>query len=119
MLWQTHDGFDKDIKKLGKKYPSIHTSITQTQRLLSVQFNPTDPKEIIGPGKLHRVTENQTWAIWKYEVAVKGLRPNQWPRFWFAVSGKTITFLVANSHVNNYDNNECDRLSIDRFSEIS
>lgn len=119
MLWQWHDAFDKDIKKLLKEYRDFSNSLVKAQRLLGVQFHPTNPQSIIGPGKLHRVTQNQTWAIWKLEVAVKGLRPNQWPRVWFAVSGDTVTFLVAQTHMNNYDNNECDRLAAERFSEIA
>lgn len=119
MLWQTHDSFDKDIKKLRKNYPQIDKSLAATRRLLERQFHPTSPEAIIGPGKIHRVTQNQTWEIWKFEMLVAGLRPNQWPRIWFAVSGDTITFLVANSHVNNYDNNECDLLAVERYSDIS
>ncbi len=119
MYWQTHDGFDKDIKKLAKDYRQLDHSITATKRLLEIQFHPTQPQEVIGPGKIHRITQNHTWAIWKLEVAVKGLRPSQWPRFWFAVRGNTVTFLVANTHINNYDNNTCDRLAAERFSEIA
>ncbi len=119
MFWQTHDSFDADVKKLGKKYPQISLSIEKTKRLLSVQFSPTSPQAIIGPGKIHRVTANQTWEMWKVEVVVEHLRPSQWPRFWFVVSGDTITFLVANTHVNNHDDNECNRLAMSRYSEIA
>ena len=119
MLWQTHDAFDKDIKELLKKYPSFNEGLVKSKRLFEVQFDPVCPVAVIGPGKLHRVTQNQTWTIWKHEVIVKGLRPGQWPRVWFAVSGSTITFLLANTHINNYDTNDCDQLALSRYMEIA
>lgn len=121
MLYQTHDKFDKEIKKLTKSYRTTYDSLEDAKRLLKVQFHPTDPRAIIGPGKIHRVTSNQTWEIWKLEVAMKksGLRPNQWPRVWFAISGDTITFLVASTHVNNYSDGQCDKFALDRYTEIA
>ena len=120
MLWQTHDSFDKELKKFAKSHPEIKKGLDSSKKLLATQFHPTDPRAVIGPSKIHRVTSNQTWGIWKLEVVLikSGLRPNQWPRMWFAVSGDTITFLLLNSHTTNYDNNECDRNAIERYTEI-
>lgn len=121
MFWQTHDTFDKELKKFKKSHPEIDAGIKASKRLLETQFHPTDPRAVIGPNKIHRVTSNQTWEIWKLDVVLvkSGLRPNQWPRLWLAISGDTITFLLINSHIRNYDNNTCDRLALERYTDIS
>ena len=120
MLWQTHDSFDAEYKKLLKKHKQLAEGLTKAQRLLEVQFEPNNPQAIIGPGKLHRVTADHTWEIWKLEVALigSGLRPNQWPRMWFAISGDTFTLLTIVAHTHNYDNNAQDALAKDRYLEV-
>lgn len=120
MLWQTHDSFDIEYKKLLKKHRQLADGLQKAQRLLEAQFEPNNPHAVIGPGKLHRVTANQTWEIWKMEVALinSGLRPSQWPRMWFAVSGDTFTLLTIASHSQSYDNNTQDRIATERFTEI-
>lgn len=61
------------------------------------------PQQVIGPAKLHRVTQNDIWTIWKVEMVVpkSGLRPNQFPRVWFVVQGDTIAFLCIALHTEN------------------
>lgn len=120
MLWQEHNSFAKELKRICGKYPQVKDGIAMVKKLLSVQFNPLQPEEVIAPGKIHRVHGNNIWELWKVEVLVpkSGLRPNQWPRMWFSVSGETITFLVIAIHTSNYDNNEMDRLAIKRLSDI-
>lgn len=121
MLWQTHDSFDAEYKKLLKKHRQLADGLKKAQKLLEAQFDPINPQAVIGPGKLHRVSANHTWEIWKIEVALigSGLRPNQWPRMWFAVSGDTFTLLTIAVHSQNYDNNAQDALAIERYSEIA
>jgi hypothetical protein len=120
MLWQEHDSFVKELKKICGKYPQVSDGVARVKRLLSVQFDPLRPEEIIAPGKIHRVRGDTTWELWKVEVLVpkSGLKPNQWPRMWFAVSGETITFLAIVTHMTNYDNNDIDKLAIKRLSDI-
>lgn len=121
MLWQRHDSFNKEFKKLLKSHRQLEDGLKKAQKLLEKQFDPINPQEIIGPGKIHRVTSEQTWELWKLEFAVpgSGLRPSQWPRLWFAVSGDTFTLLSVVSHIQNYDNNKQDTLAAERYSEIS
>lgn len=121
MLWQSHDSFDKEYKRILKNHRQLSDGLKKAQKLLEVQFNPTSPQSIIGPGKLHRVTANHTWEIWKVEVALinSGLRPNQWPRMWFAVSGDTFTLLTIATHSQNYDDNTQDATALERYTEIA
>ena len=121
MYWQSHDSFDTELKKLGKKYRQLDDGLKKVKRLLERQFDPNNPQSIIGPGKLHRVTADRTWELWKVEVALigSGLRPNQWPRMWFAVSGDTFTLLTVAVHQDNYDDGAQDRLAINRYTDIS
>ena len=120
MLWQEHDSFAKELKKICGKHPQVEDGVARVKKLLAVQFNPLRPEEVIAPGKIHRVHGNNIWELWKVEVLVpkSGLKPNQWPRMWFSVSGETITFLAIATHIRNYDNNEVDRLAIKRLSDI-
>lgn len=121
MFWQTHDSFDSEFKKLLKKHKQLADGLKKTQKLLEAQFDPLNPTSVIGPGKLHRVTANQTWEIWKVEVALigSGLKPSQWPRMWFAISGDTFTLLTIVAHQQNYNNNAQDRLALTRYTEIA
>lgn len=121
MLWQSHDGFDSEYKKLLKKHRQLDDGLKKAKKLLETQFDPNNPQSVIGPGKIHRITTNQTWGIWKLEVVLigSGLRPNQWPRMWFAISGDTFTLLTIAGHSQNYDNNAQDKLALDRYMEIS
>jgi hypothetical protein len=120
MLWQQHDGFVKELKKICGKYPQVDDGVAKVKKLLAVQFDPLQPKEVIAPGKIHRVHGNNIWELWKVEVLLpkSGLKPSQWPRMWFCVSGETITLLAIATHIDNYDNNEMDRKAISCLSDI-
>lgn len=120
MLWQAHGSFVKELKKICGKYPQVEAGVSSIKKLLAFQFDPLKPEEVIAPGKIHRVRSNMTWELWKVEVLVpkSGLKPNQWPRMWFVVSGETITLLTIVMHVNNYDNNEVDRIAASRLSDV-
>lgn len=121
MLWQTHDSFDKEFKKILKNHRQLDDGLKKAKKLLETQFDPNNPQDVIGPGKIHRVTANHTWEIWKLEVALigSGLRPSQWPRMWFAVSGDTFTLLTIVMHGQNYDDNTQDTVAKNRYTEIA
>lgn len=118
MQWLAHEAFENDLKKLRKKYPGVEDGLKKIKKLLAVQFDPIDPKEVIAPAKIHRRHQNAIWELWKVEVIVVGLKPNQWPRVWFVVSGSTITFLTVGSHTQNYDDNTMDRIALERISDF-
>lgn len=118
MLWLEHDAFSREFKKFSKKFSGAQKGQDALKKLLAIQFDPANPKEIIPPGKIHRVHQNAIWELWKVEAIVAGLRPNQWPRIWLVVSGESVTFLVIGTHVDNYDNNEMDQLALKRISEL-
>ncbi|MDO8676540.1 MAG: hypothetical protein Q7K16_02720 [Candidatus Azambacteria bacterium] len=115
-----HDGIQKEIAALERRFLNIRDGLKAFERLCEVQFNPTDPKQIIAPAKLHRVTQNDIWAIWKIELVIpnSNLRPNQYPRMWFAVRGSIIVFLCISSHIDNYNDVKIDRLSLSRVTDI-
>lgn len=117
MQWLEHEAFGRELKKLKKKYPGVGDGLEKIKRLLAVQFDPNDPKEVIAPAKIHRLHQNAIWEMWKVEVLVAGLKPNQWPRVWFVVSGSTVTFLTLGSHTQNYDDNAMDRIALERISD--
>jgi len=77
-----------------------------------------DPERL--PAKLHRITQNDVWTLWKVELVVpkSGLRPNQYPRLWFAVKGVNIAFLCIGSHIDNYRDGDMDRLALSRLGDI-
>jgi hypothetical protein len=121
MTFLLHDGFDNEIATLEKKrLRNIKASLEGFQRLCEFHFHPFAPQPKIAPGKLHRVTQNDVWTIWKTELPVihSNLRPNQYPRIWFAHSGTTIAFLCIDSHITNYDNEKMKRLALERASEM-
>ena len=115
-----HDGIQKEISDLEKKFRTIRLGLSSFERLCSVQFNTENPQQVIAPAKLHRITQNNIWSLWKAEVVVpnSGLRPNQWPRMWFGVKGAIIVFLCITSHIENYNDKEMDQLAISRLSDI-
>lgn len=120
MNFLQHDDFASEFKKIAKKVKALEDGLNKVKRLLEKQFDPTEPEEVIAPGKIHRVHQNTVWALWKLELVLpgSGLRPNQWPRVWFVVSGNKIVFVCIVSHVQNYDNNVVDRLALSRASDF-
>ena len=119
MLWQRHNGFDTELKRLAKKIHNLDNGLTKAKKLLEKQFHPSDPVQVIAPAKIHHIQTKDLRILWKLEMQVENLRPSQFPRVWFVISGDTITFLAIRSHIQNYDDNEINRLALDRFSEIA
>jgi len=115
-----HDGIQKEIAAIERRFRTIRDGFSAFERLCEVQFNPTNPRQVIAPAKLHRITQNDIWTLWKTELVVpnSGLRPNQWPRMWFVVKGAIIAFLCISSHVDNYNDEEMNRLVLSRVSDI-
>ena len=113
-----HPSFAKETAKLSKRFPFLSKALESFRMLCEFQFHPLNPQQRIAPAKLHRVTQNDLWSIWKIELAVPGLRPNQSPRVWFAVKGSTISFLCIASHVDNYSDNKMNSVAMERVSDI-
>lgn len=119
MKFLEHDQFSKELKTLNKKYRTLGKGLDAVKRLFQKQFDSITPEEVIAPGKIHRLHQNSMWSLWKIEVAVpgSGLKPNQWPRMWFAVSGDKIVLLAIAAHMQNYDNNKLDAIASGRVSD--
>ena len=115
-----HDGLQKEIAALERRFRQLRDGFQAFELLCQVQFNPTDPKQIIAPAKLHRITQNDLWTMWKVELVVpkSGLRPNQYPRVWFAVKGAVIAFLCIGTHMDNYNDLAMDRLALARITDL-
>ena len=115
-----HDGIQKEIAALERRFRTMRDGFSAFERLCEVQFNPTNPRQVIAPAKLHRITQNDIWTLWKTELVVpnSGLRPNQWPRMWFVVKGAIIAFLCISSHVDNYNDENMNRLAMSRVSDF-
>lgn len=115
-----HEGLQREIVALERRFRTIREGFSAFERLCQVQFDPTRPRQVIAPAKLHRVAQNDIWALWKIELVVpnSGLRPSQWPRMWFAVKGEIIIFLFMASHISNYDDEAMNRLALSRVSDF-
>jgi len=105
---------------LERRFPTIRQGFASLQRLCETQFHATNPQQVIAPAKLHRLTQNNFWSLWKVELVIpnSGLKPNQWPRVWFAINGATIVFLCASSHADNYRDNDKQQLAISRARDF-
>ena len=114
----TYPSFDSEIAELKRRFHHIDEGIESFKKLCYTQFHPVSPQQIISPGKLHRVTQNDVWALWKIELAVKSVRSNQSPRVWFAIKGTTIVFLSAQTHLDNYSDFEINTIAINRASDF-
>ncbi len=115
-----HDGIEKEIAALERRFRTIRESFSIFERLCEKQFHPITPQQVIGPAKLHRISQNDIWTLWKVELVVpnSGLRPNQWPRVWFAVKGAVLVFLCIGSHVDNYNDNDMYTLALSRVGDM-
>ncbi len=115
-----HPKFGKEIVALGRRFRNIRKGLESFQRLCEVQFHPVNPQRIIAPAKLHRITQNDIWGLWKIELAIpkSGLRPSQFPRMWFCVQGAKISFLCIATHIDNYNDNKMNRVAEERLTDI-
>lgn len=113
-----HPAFEKETAKLKRRFVCLNAGLESFQRLCEIQFHPTDPKQIIAPAKLHRVTQNDLWSIWKIELAVQNVKSHQSPRIWFAVKGSNIVFLAIATHIDNYSDNQMMKVALERVSDI-
>jgi hypothetical protein len=116
--FSSHISFETEITKLKRQFNKIDEGLESFKKLCGVQFDPISPKQIIAPAKLHRITQNDIWTLWKIELAVKSVRSNQSPRVWFAIKGTTIVFLCAHSHVNNYSDSEINFIATTRATDF-
>jgi hypothetical protein len=115
-----HDGIQKEIAALERRFRTIRDGFSVFERLCEVQFNPTNPQQVIAPAKIHRITQNDLWTMWKVELVVpnSGLRPNQWPRMWFVTKGEIIVFLCIASHIDNYNDSDINKLALSRVLDF-
>ena len=115
-----HNGIQKEIAALERRFRTIYDGLSAFKRLCETQFNPTSPRQVIAPAKLHRITQNDIWTLWKIELVIpnSGLRPSQWPRMWFVVKGAIIALLCISSHVDNYNDENMNRLALSRVSDF-
>lgn len=116
-----HDAIKREIAALERRFSKLQSEgFARFELLCQKQFNPIRPQQVIGPGKLHRVSQNDVWALWKVEMVVpgSGLRPNQYPRVWFGIKGNVVVFLCVGTHIDNYDNNEMDRIALSRITDV-
>ena len=104
-------GFEKESAALQRRFSSFEDGLESFKRICLVHFDFVKPQQVIAPGKLHRVKDCDSYTIWKVEMAVKNLKSNHSPRVWFAIKGSTLVFLCARTHIDNYDNNEVDRIA--------
>ncbi|MFA6536901.1 MAG: hypothetical protein WCT18_00705 [Patescibacteria group bacterium] len=104
-----HSQFQKDAESLKRRFPFFDSGLESFKKICQVHFDSINPRQVIAPGKLHRVKCLENFTIWKVELAIKNLRANQFPRIWFLVKNDTINFLCIKTHIDNYDNNEIDR----------
>ena len=121
MTFLRHDDFEKEIAALRRRrLRYIQESLEGFEKLCEFHFDPVSPQPRIAPGKLHRVTQNNNWTMWKTELPIinSGLRPNQYPRMWFAQSGAIIAFLCLASHIDNYSDAEMDAIALARVFDI-
>jgi len=116
-----HDNIKKEIAAFEKRrFRTIQQGLSSFERLCEKQFHPTNPQPVIASAKLHRITQNEIWTLWKVELIIpnSGLRPNQWPRMWFAVKGDNIVFLCISTHIDDYNDEQMNRLSLSRVSDF-
>lgn len=113
-----HPVFKKEAAKLKRRFSFLDKALESFKMLCEFQFHPLNPQQRIAPAKLHRVTQNDLWSIWKIELAIPNVRPNHFPRIWFAVKGLSIAFLCIASHIDNYSDNHINQTAISRVNDI-
>lgn len=115
-----HELIEKEIVAQERRFKLLRKGIESFQLICEKQFHPLTPTQVITPAKLHRITQNDIWSLWKVELMIpnSGLRPNQMPRMWFGVSGSVIAFLCLASHTDNYSDAQKTDLALERLTEI-
>lgn len=113
-----HSSFIKEAAHLRGRFSSFDLGYNAAKKILSVHFHPLDPRPVIAPGKLHRIKDCDNFTVWKLEMAVQGLRTNQFPRVWFALQGRYIAFLAIATHVDNYDDGARDNDAESRAHDL-
>ena len=115
-----HDKFSKETAKLKRRFVNIEKGIKSFEKLCETQFHPTSPEQIIAPAKLHHISSNTIYSMWKVELIIpnSGLKPNQFPRLWFAVKGTDIVLLAIASHIDNYDDNKMTKVAMERVDDF-
>ncbi|MFA6315096.1 MAG: hypothetical protein WC648_01860 [Candidatus Paceibacterota bacterium] len=118
--FRNHDGFEKEVSVFERRFKNVRFSLSGFKKLCEIHFNPLKPSPRIAPGKLHRITQNDVWSLWKTELPIikSGLRPNQYPRIWFVVQGNTIVFLCMATHIDKYDDEEMNRIAQSRVTDL-
>lgn len=114
----SHPSFEKETAKLKRRFSFLDKALESFKMLCEFQFHPLSPQQRIAPAKLHRITQNDLWSVWKIELSVPNVRPNQSPRVWFAVKGSNVAFLCIASHVDNYSDNQMNQMAVGRVSDI-
>jgi len=104
-----HPTFCKETALMIRRFPRFLDGLESFKLLCQKQFHAINPIQVITPAKLHRLRQNETFGLWKIELVLKGVRPNHFPRIWFALKGSTIVFLCVCSHHDNYNDNEEER----------
>ncbi len=105
----SHPRFEKESASIKRRFPFFDSGIESFKRICEVHFDPINPRQVFAPAKLHRIRCFENFTIWKIELAVKNLRPNQFPRIWFVVQGATIAFLCVATNIDNYNDNTMDK----------
>jgi hypothetical protein len=113
-----HPSFEKETAKLKRRFSFLDKALESFKMLCEFQFNPLNPQQRITPAKLHRITQNDSWSIWKIELSVPNVKSNQSPRVWFAVKGSNIDFLCIATHIDNYNDNQMAKIAMERATDI-
>jgi len=56
-----HDGIQKEIAALERRFRTLDEGFAAFERLCEVQFNTTNPRQVIAPAKLHRIKQNDNY----------------------------------------------------------
>lgn len=114
----SHPSFERETAKLKRRFSFLDKALESFKMLCEFQFHPLNPQQRIAPAKLHRVTQNDLWSVWKIELSIPNVKSNQSPRVWFVVKGSNIAFLCIVTHIDNYDDNQMNRIALERVTDI-
>ena len=95
-----HSEFDKETVDISRRFRTFNNGLESFKLICEKQFDPINPQLVIPPGKIHHRKKTELFSMWKIELVLpnSGLRPNQFPRVWFAVQGIKIAFLCVGGH---------------------